>query len=397
MESGDTTSPQRENPAGTTARRRLVAGGIVVLGLIAVALWATGLGRRLIQRATYTGGPATFSGSSQKLTRTVIVPTLDSPCPPGRNVVWCSSFQLAWNEMKDKVVGAPLQVVGAEEVAARLNATKQSASDLDPKSFYIAGGSIKDGIVGKIKKDMAAKFPSHVLPDFNDYTDGIVSYSYLTANVPFKYPFEQVEEGLAFADSQGGKTQVDCFGLPETSHHKSKKTREQIEILYWRESDRSSKGHYWETSKCAIDLSKYSRPYQVIVALVEPKGSLDQTLEYVRAEIDKARRFMGRRELGRADILEVPEMVWKIDHRFFELIGKVLVNVKGPITEAMQTIEFRLDRSGAKVESEALLAAKSVPKRLTFDRPFLVYMQKRGAERPFFVMWVDNAELLVRR
>jgi hypothetical protein len=32
-----------------------------------------------------------------------------------------------------------------------------------------------------------------------------------------------------------------------------------------------------------------------------------------------------------------------------------------------------------------------------FDRPFLVYMQKRGAEQPFFVMWVDNAELLVRR
>jgi len=32
-----------------------------------------------------------------------------------------------------------------------------------------------------------------------------------------------------------------------------------------------------------------------------------------------------------------------------------------------------------------------------FDRPFLIYVKKRGAEySPFFVMWVDNAELMER-
>jgi hypothetical protein len=30
-----------------------------------------------------------------------------------------------------------------------------------------------------------------------------------------------------------------------------------------------------------------------------------------------------------------------------------------------------------------------------FDRPFLIYVKKRGADySPFFVMWVDNAELM---
>lgn len=28
------------------------------------------------------------------------------------------------------------------------------------------------------------------------------------------------------------------------------------------------------------------------------------------------------------------------------------------------------------------------------DRPFLIVVKKRGAKQPFFVMWVDNAELL---
>lgn len=92
-------------------------------------------------------------------------------------------------------------------------------------------------------------------------------------------------------------------------------------------------------------------------------------------------------------------MFWRIDHRFTELIGKVVANANPPmpIVEAIQTIEFRLDRSGAVLESESTLAVESSPRHFDFDRPFLVYMQKRGAERPFFVMWVDNAELLVQK
>jgi len=35
------------------------------------------------------------------------------------------------------------------------------------------------------------------------------------------------------------------------------------------------------------------------------------------------------------------------------------------------------------------------PRHLYFNKPFLIYVKKRGAEySPFFVMWVDNAELL---
>ena len=35
------------------------------------------------------------------------------------------------------------------------------------------------------------------------------------------------------------------------------------------------------------------------------------------------------------------------------------------------------------------------PRHFHFDRPFLIYVKKRGADySPFFVMWVDNAELM---
>jgi hypothetical protein len=399
MESGDTTSSQHESPTGKTSRRRLIVGGIVVLGLAVVILWAAGLGRRLTQRATYTGGPATFSGSSQKLTRTVIVPTLDSPCAPGKNVIWCSSFQLAWNEVKDKVIGAPLQVVGAEEVAARLNAATQSASDLDPKSFYIAAGWIRDGIVGKIKKEMAARFPSHVLPDFSDYDSGILSYAYLNANVPFKYPFRQVDEGIRFTDSQGIQTPVDGFGLWKAFLKRYKGIREQVEVLYAQRADRNNSR---EIAECALDLCCHSEPYQVVVARVEPRGSLAEMFAYVRTQLGTFRKlpdYEAEKRFGANDEVRIPEMFWRIDHRIKELIDKMVANSSPPmpIVEALETIEFRLDRSGTVLESDSTLMVLSSPRYFNFNRPFLVYIQKRGAEQPFFVMWVDNDELLRRR
>jgi len=405
MESHDTPAQQHESPAKTFPHRAKIIGATVVLGLIAVAFWATGLGRQSAQPmehadspVTSSGRPPTFSGRSRDLQQTVIVPTLDSPCPPGKNIIWCSSFQLAWNELKDKVIGAPLQVMGAEEIASRLNIAKQSSSDLEPGSFYATGGWIKDGIIDKIKKDMAVKFPSHVLPDFNDYDSGIMAYSYLTANVAFTYPFRQAENGLTFSGAQGSKTQVEAFGLWQAFRSEYASIRDQAEVLCYDET--RGRDPRSPMKEFAIDLCKYSQPYQVVLAAVEPNDSLAQTFQHLRTQVQEFKNrdnYESRSRLQGVDVVRAPEMFWEIGHHFRELVGRVVGNVNLPIVEAMQTIKFRLDRSGATVESEARFAVAAIPRILEFNRPFLVYMQKRGAEQPFFVMWVANAELLVRR
>jgi hypothetical protein len=64
------------------------------------------------------------------------------------------------------------------------------------------------------------------------------------------------------------------------------------------------------------------------------------------------------------------------------------------IATALQTIDFRLDRSGVELKSESRLVAACDDPDFRFDHPFLIVVKKRGAEWPFFVMWVDNAELL---
>lgn len=305
--------------------------------------------------------------------------------------------------MKDDVIGAPVVVIGAEEFANRLNTAQQSDADLEAKSFYAAAGRVEEGIISKVQKDMAAKFPSHSVPDFNDIAHiprAILAYSYLTANVPFKYPYRQAKEKFFFTDSQGVKTNVGAFGVwgIESGY---KKMREQVEILYLRE-DREAAYAELKMKEFVIDLCRHSEPYQVVVAMVEPKETLAQTLSYVRDQIanfKEEKNHERERFLDRVDVLVVPEMFWEIEHRFTELIGKMVTNANPamPILEARQGIKFKLDRYGAVLESEANIFIGATPRYFHFNRPFLIYMKKRDREQPFFVLWVDNAELLNRK
>jgi len=394
MENQETAGASKEQHETTPFRPiRMV---LLLPVLVAAGLLAWWCRNAPPARAEFAAEAATLPNGLVRLERTVVVPTLDTPCPRGENIIWCSSFQLTWNEIRDNVVGAPLKVGGAEEIAGRLNTARQSISDIDPNSVYVAAGRVKEGIIEKIRKDMAAKFPSHKLPDFSDYPADILAYSYLLAHVPFEHPFEQTNNGIMFIDSRGNKTRVGGFGLGEGYSPEQQKIREQVEVVYATSKRREMS---WEPAEYALDLCRQSQPYQMVVASVELKDTLTQTLEHIRAQASdfKKRPYYEQARSFTGSTLRVPEMSWRIDHRFKELSGKIVIDVGQPIIEAFQMIEFRLDRAGAAVRSESYMATLSIPTHFSLDHPFLLYMQKRGAERPFFVMWVDNAELLVQR
>ena len=56
-------------------------------------------------------------------------------------------------------------------------------------------------------------------------------------------------------------------------------------------------------------------------------------------------------------------------------------------------------KSDARVGGTAARSAYKLakPRHLHFDRPFLICVQKREPNAtPFFLMWVDNAELMTK-
>jgi hypothetical protein len=150
----------------------------------------------------------------------------------------------------------------------------------------------------------------------------------------------------------------------------------------------------------ALDLDRQSAPNQVVVAVMPRQATLTEII----GEVDrKAAEWKARKqwptEFNVNDTLAVPVMSWRLRHRFTELEGRQARGGKQGgllLSHASQEVEFRIDRGGAGVASRASAIYKSGPIAYTVDRPYLVFLRKRGAAQPFFAMWVDNAELMAR-
>ncbi len=342
-----------------------------------------------------------FRGESSALKATVIVPTLPPEAPEGKNVVWCASFVCAWKAFETDVAKRPIAMVNPPAMLAALQKAADPRSSIPDESLYVAAGWIKLGIIDRIKTDLAKKFPAKTPPAFPkaDRLQSVV-YAYLEANAKFKLPYFQSREGMQFVDRKGTMTKVSCFGLRSEDEGGNGELRKQPAVLHRNERGSDRLNEY------VIDLDRRSQPNQIVVAMLSPDLRLGEKIALVEEKLAAAEKAAivvqkpgDEGALDGNDILLVPDVVWSIAHRYKELEDRQMKGgaVDGwRILVAQQDIQFRLDRSGAELKSEVTLGSESRSARYVFDRPFLIYMKKRGAKAPFFVLWVDNAELLRR-
>lgn len=375
------------------SRRRFLIPTVVVLGLVAV-----GVGWWLVAtrgRASHAPLPA-FDGTSDQLTQTVIVPTLDTPIPEGKSAVWCASFQLAWNRLKDDVAKGPVRLAGGQAVADRLNRGDQTEADIDPADVFAAAGLTGDGMADRIRTEMARRFPNVPPPDLGT-GNAAVAYSYLASACRFDLPFFENDRPFEFVDATGLKTPVGSFGVRQKDDYAYNRLRAQVHILHApREPMNEADG----MPEFILDPCRTSTPYQVVIARVDRKPTLAETLAGVRLRVAGSKADSWKPGLGPRDVVLIPNISFRVTHRFWEVEGKTFKNpaLNGlHIGTAMQTVQFRLDRSGAELKAESKITVKPSARYFLANRPFLVYLAKRDGGNPFFAMWVENAELLERR
>ena len=333
-----------------------------------------------------------FAGNSRELQTTAIVPTLDTPTQKKINTIWCGSFLATWKTMETDLAEKPLTLRGKPEVAHTLDNAPDPRPHIPAENLYVAAGWNQQGITERIAKDFALRFPSRSPPAFPGLLpNSFVAYAYLDANVKFSLPYFQNSKPLLFTDGTGKETALNSFGIRPEDDYAYDKLRQQPAILFEARNERYS------LTECIVDLDHTSSPSQIILAWVAPKITLAETLKSVEEKIAAAARNQQRKVLGINDVLLVPDIAWSISHRFVEIEGREFTNstLKGQqLDVAQQDIQFRLDRSGAELTSEAKVYMLPLPTYYVFDHPFLIYIEKRGAAMPYFVMWVENAELL---
>jgi hypothetical protein len=233
----------------------------------------------------------------------------------------------------------------------------------------------------------------------------MLAYAYLNVAVGFEYPYYASPSAFEFQNSTGTRTGVTAFrALPGAQSGSALRVRQQVQVLYYEDA-RSP-----DAVQFAVDLSRNTQPYQVVLARLPRCSTLREAAKILQDKIAGFRKdpdFDSLRKLRPIDTLIVPDVAYKLTHHFDELLNKFLGNPKWHDTrffEALQKIDFTLSRTGVVLKSEARLAATrggpakvEKPRQLHFDRPFLICVMKREpSATPFFLMWVDNAELMTK-
>jgi len=364
----------------------------ILLAALAVALGffvASSILRELPKQAgtqpthAEIAGQPDLKADANQLKYTIVTPHLEQQIASNMNVLWCSTFQLAWNELCD-LTGGPIVMESPPAMVPILNKRSASKEDLDQACYVAMAGLANEGIYRKIRKELKEKFKGQASPELLDATPEMdwVAYAYLFKELPFRWAFTRFHEKLMFEGYY-----VDSFGIDQLLDNQRDEVRmaSQVDILDYRNND-----------DLIIELKTQAEDDRLILAKIPPEATLGETISAVEKRIQNAKPD----KMRQLEDLYVPVLDFDILRRYSELCGHSIRTANKrldgtSIVIAAQTVRFRLDERGAVLKSEAIMAGALMERSFVFDKPFLILIKRREANRPYFALWVGNAELLV--
>jgi hypothetical protein len=322
-------------------------------------------------------------GNASELKQTLFVPALQVPHEKGKNLVWCGSFQMAWNELIKKT-GGKVELTGSPPEAAWLNERLFDETMIDSASAH-AGAATTDAELQTLRSELRAKFglntPSSLLPEEMG-ENSLVAYSLLIKSLAFRKVLQVLKEPIQF---QG--TPVAGFGL--------EKGRTDFDNLSSQIAIHSYRGR----NDFVLELVTQSKQDQLLVAKVPPGATLLQTVQSVLSR----RKERAYDTPSNSEPVHIPKLDFQYTASFHSLQNRKIQNKTGlrnhEMQAALQSVRFKLDERGAELESRSAVvmvtALPQEPRTFIVDGPFLILMIRRDAPLPYFALWVSNPELLV--
>lgn len=335
-----------------------------------------------------------LEADAKDLRQTIVTAHPNVALKRDQNVIWCATFQLAWNEVCD-LVEEDLHFSGTDpEMVASLNERCFTKESMDTECYVAIADFVRNDVFGEIARELETTFQGQATPHYvppqglTPRPQDIVAYSYLFKNLEFAIPFERIKGPLWFADGT-----VPCFGIGDEYKEQHLKMLDQLDILDYQGED-----------DFIVELKTKSRQDQLILAKVQPAETLNMTIESVLARAANAEPTPALA----GDILKVPKLNFDITRRYSELEGKRLV-VQNPqvasdlrVLSALQNIRLQLDEEGVRLRSESHISfgcggpvPLSMRHNMVFNKPFLMMLKRRDAEVPFLAIWIETPEILV--
>ncbi len=299
------------------------------------------------------------------------------------NYVWGGAMNLAWNELNENILQEKLELNTTDNIALemveKLNDAPFSKNDLDEKSYYIKSG-YGQKTVDEINQESKKKFPSKSFADLQmDLSPkDIISYAYFLKEIEYETIFK--EDNVLFNEEK-----VQGF-IADNEDQK-----DNVKILKYDNDD-----------KFIIKLELKDKSDELILA----KGYDMTNPQQAVLEINENNKD-NLKTINSRDSFKAPKI--HLDHHrdYIELIGKSLNNKefkKYFIAQMFENIKFDMDEKGARVENEGVIAMEITssefttkppePKNFILDKPYWIVMKRTNSENPYFILGINNMELM---
>ncbi|MBN2191242.1 MAG: hypothetical protein JW751_00350 [Polyangiaceae bacterium] len=330
-----------------------------------------------------------------KLTRTSVTPHLDTVLSLEQNTVFCSTFQLAWNELMS-ARGGEIQLEGDPPLVPELNAGGPLKADIDELACVALAGQ-GESFLRALRRQLVDQFGERddfMLPSRLSERELLV-YAHLEKNLVFSRPLgSDKRAGLAFGRT---RDRVQCFGL----------WRGLEEGLFKARAEQVCVHEYRSVGEFLIELRTKDPEDRLVVARLGafvPNTSLGAAVRQVMQRLDRPRSVLqwlsSSTKLTREDVLKIPLVDLDILHVYRELTGRGVSGTDWQIEDARQSIRFHLDERGAELRSAAAILTKrsgrASGRAIICDGPFLVLLARAGRPLPYFAAWIADPELLMR-
>lgn len=296
--------------------------------------------------------------------------------------IWCGTFQLIWNDLKNDLAKQDIVFVPQLKVAENLNKETFTVDDISEEYYYKKIGNPSLKLKEEIEKAIKKKFneTSDILDDFDwegKTPEDYFLYVMLKKEFEFEKAFEELENGN-FAAYEN----VSYFGIKSSDMDELKK---QVEVLYYN-------------SKEDFAIKLKTKQEDEVFLVKNPKGNtFNEVYNNMKKEMNS---YSGKKVLQEGEKIKVPNIKLKEKNEIREIQGKPFSFSNGDsyiIEKALQTIEFELDRTGGKIKSEAgmmvLKNAISVSEEIRqfyLDNTFAIFLKEKGKDTPYFAGRIDD-------
>jgi hypothetical protein len=301
------------------------------------------------------------------LKQTAFVPTLEDVLPDNKNVIYTPTFLYAWDGVK-QLFKSPITVSADNSETFRLINNSNSYKNSLRKDECQTEAALIDGEI-----DAEANF---------------------NLALPFPTTMQKLNSGIPF-----GKERVSGFGMNFLDDDIIKFTQ----ILFYKDDDNFIIRFIPKDETHEIILVKGLQNIKKLSDAIKQTNALIA----VGTQEDRNQNSKWKYEFRDEDSFGVPVIKFNIETNYKTVEGQSfqIEGIKRTIQTACQQTSLVLDENGAIIKSKSVIASsdsvgeppKIHPKKMIFDKPFFIIMKHTGNLNPYFVMKVENAELLVQK